>query len=150
MMSFLLLVTNLLTQNFYIFAVYLQLCLTKTKREYLPHFPRRQLHPSNSQLKHNQHRRRSSHCRHILTKLCHLSNCFPSNLEKIITYKPLELESSNFEKKFIPHHLSHVTCHPFIYVYIYIYLVFHLFQLKKSGGTNWCRVCYQRGLPCLV
>ena len=35
---------------------------------------------------------------------------FPPNLNNIITPKPWELESWNFERIFSPHHVSHVTC----------------------------------------
>ena len=35
---------------------------------------------------------------------------FPPNLQNIITPKPCELESCNFEKMFTPHHVSHVRC----------------------------------------
>ena len=64
-MGFLLLVNNLLSQNCYTFAVYSQLCLNKTQGNYIPLCPRRQLRPINSQFKPNQHRGRSSNCRHL-------------------------------------------------------------------------------------
>ena len=63
-MSFLLLVNNLLSQNCYTFTDYLRLCLSKTKGDFLPLCPRRQIHPSISQS--NQYRGRSFHCRHLL------------------------------------------------------------------------------------
>ena len=64
-MSFLLWVTNLLSQNCYTFAVYSQLCLSKTKVNYIPLCPRRHLRPINSQLRPNQQRGRSSKCKHL-------------------------------------------------------------------------------------
>ena len=48
-MSCLLLVNNLLSQDCYIFADYSQICLSETKKDYLSFYPRRLLHPRNSQ-----------------------------------------------------------------------------------------------------
>ena len=39
-------------------------------------------------------------------------------------------------------HVSHVRCH--------MYLFFFFFFFGQSGGAIRWRVCYQRGLPCLV
>ena len=40
-----------------------------------------------------------------------VSEPFPPNLLIIITTKPLELGSWNFERMFTPHHVSYVRCH---------------------------------------
>ena len=44
-------------------------------------------------------------------------------------------------------HVSHVMCHIFISIYIFLLLPL---LFRKSGEARCWRVCYQRGLPCLV
>ena len=73
------------------------------------------------------------------------SNIFQP-LQCTVNLKPEELVSWNFERTFIPHYGSCVTCHvspvtcPF----------FCLKKIGLSGGASRWRVCYQRGLPRLV
>ena len=64
-------------------------------------------------------------------------------LQVTFTPKPSKLGTSNFEKMFTSHHMtcgtchvSHVTCHNY-------------FFLESAEASRW-RVCYKRGLPCLV
>ena len=64
-----------------------------------------------------------------------------------------------FWEKVHSHHVLHVTCHMSgvrcqesgvrcqVYIYVYIYIFFFVGQsIEASRG----RICYQRGLPCLV
>ena len=44
-----------------------------------------------------------------------------------------------------PHNVSHVGCHVSSFKY-----PFSVFFVGQSGGASQWRVCYQRGLPCLV
>ena len=47
-------------------------------------------------------------------------------------------------------HMSSVTCHMSKKNYILIFFFFSRTQIGQSGGASRWRVCYQRGLPCLV
>ena len=44
-------------------------------------------------------------------------------------------------------HVSHVTYHMSHVIYLFLFLFFFF---RQSGEAYWWRVCYQRGLPCLV
>ena len=92
---------------------------------------------------------------------CTLWKYLPPDIHNIINPKPLELDSWNFERMFtlyhvscvtwhvspVTCHVSHVTCHVSP-VTCHMSFVFCLFL--QIGGTSRWRVCYQRGLPCLI
>ena len=87
---------------------------------------------------------------------------FPPNLHNIIPPKPWELESWNFERMLTPHHVSHVMYHVSCVMCqvsgarcqvsgdrCNFFLFLSFFPGQSCGASRW-RVCYQRGLPCLV
>ena len=47
-------------------------------------------------------------------------------------------------------HVSRVTCQKRFFLLHLFFHLFYLFFIKQSGGDSLWRVCYQRGLPCLV
>ena len=80
-----------------------------------------------------------------------VSHPFPPDIHNIMTAKPLELESWNFERMFTPHHVSCVTYHlSRVTCHVSLVTIFFFFFFRQSGQDYWWRVCYQRGLPRLV
>ena len=71
---------------------------------------------------------------------------FPPDLQTIITPKPQELESWNFEKMITTHQVSGVRCQV---SGVTCYVYFFLFSLESGWPSRW-RGWYQLGLPRLV
>ena len=83
-----------------------------------------------------------------------LSQHFPQNLQNIITPKPWELESWNFERMFTPPpgvtcQVSGVMCHMSGVTCQVSGVMCKIFFLQSGWASRW-RVCYQRGLPRIV
>ena len=90
-----------------------------------------------------------NHVCHLLDNL--FSHPFPPNLQNIINHKAareLKFLNNVHHPMCVMCHMSLVTCH----VSHVIYRMSHvtLFFFLHIGLDSWWRVCYQRGLPCLV
>ena len=64
-------------------------------------------------------------------------------LSKNVRVRELKFWENDHPPPCVTCHVSHVTCH------IFIYFLFFIFG-GKSGGASWWSVCYQRGLRRLV
>ena len=76
---------------------------------------------------------------------------FSPNLQNTKTCKPLELETWHFDRIFTTSYGSGVICHVSCVTCHMSRFRCHMsdFFLQNGGDSRW-KVCYQRGLPCVV
>ena len=97
----------------------------------------------------------------------HFTRCIKRFNDAIICPCTVELKSLNFERTFFQHHVSHsmrpvspVTCHLshitfkikccFSSLFNKIKKIIIIKKIQSCGASRRWRVCYQRGLPCIV